>query len=434
MNLTETLEIILITYNRKDYLEKTLNGILAPSSPVKGLDITVLDNFSTDGTSELVQEFAEKYPNLKHVIHNRNIGGNANITRAFEIARKPYLWVLCDDDNYDWSDFGEIEKAIEEDYDLISTIDFDYNDKNKLAMIFYNFAFVPGFICKTENLTFAVMENATANIGNFFPQLAIVAKCINEEKRIKLIGKDVVLRGKDNDSFGNHYRGLDHSLCIRRRNMFWFVGYVNACQMIDDKEKRDSVIENLRHYSGGLFELFLTKIEKNKLRFDNYDKNLCDMFCGLSFKHRMLFVFAFVCIRLKHFFAKKVFFEPASKEDWLEYFEYIGQQKKIDKLAKKYKNKKILIYGAGMILETLIENYDLSKLDIIGVSDRKFECEQSFMGYKAIPSSEIGKMKPDVVMVSLYKMDKSNTALKTIKARREHIIKKNVFVRFALRY
>ena len=52
-----TLEIILITYNRKSHLRETLNWLFAENSPVKDLDITILNNKSTDGTTELIEEY-----------------------------------------------------------------------------------------------------------------------------------------------------------------------------------------------------------------------------------------------------------------------------------------------------------------------------------------------------------------------------------------
>ena len=76
------------------------------------MQITILDNASTDGTSDLIKEYFKKFPNIVHIRHNRNIGGNANIVRAFESATKEYLWILCDDDFYCWDYWNELEQAI----------------------------------------------------------------------------------------------------------------------------------------------------------------------------------------------------------------------------------------------------------------------------------------------------------------------------------
>ena len=55
--MKEKLDIVIITYNRKDFLKKTFEQILAENSPIKDFDITILNNASDDGTSELVEEY-----------------------------------------------------------------------------------------------------------------------------------------------------------------------------------------------------------------------------------------------------------------------------------------------------------------------------------------------------------------------------------------
>ena len=42
------------------------------------------------------------------------------------------------------------------------------------------------------------------------------------------------------------------------------------------------------------------------------------------------------------------------------------------KLNKKLKGKTIVIYGSGLLFQKVLSNYDLSELNIIGISDRKF--------------------------------------------------------------
>ena len=49
--LQENLFISLVTYNRKDYLKRTLDKLLEDSSPLRNVDITILDNASDDGSS-----------------------------------------------------------------------------------------------------------------------------------------------------------------------------------------------------------------------------------------------------------------------------------------------------------------------------------------------------------------------------------------------
>jgi len=88
--------------------------------------------------------------------------------------------------------------------------------------------------------------------------------------------------------------------------------------------------------------------------------------------------------------------------EFVDYFKMYDTQKKIDKLAKRYKNKKVAIYGAGLYSRTLFENYDLSKLNIVAVADLKFndESKRDFFNYNCIPSNELGEIDCDVILIA----------------------------------
>lgn len=90
--------------------------------------------------------------------------------------------------------------------------------------------------------------------------------------------------------------------------------------------------------------------------------------------------------------------------DILKYFKEVNAQKQIDKLAKKYKNKKIVIYGAGEYFNILKENYDISKLNIIAIADRKFEMtkESNTTEFLPLAPQELKDVDFDIIMVALY--------------------------------
>ena len=92
--------------------------------------------------------------------------------------------------------------------------------------------------------------------------------------------------------------------------------------------------------------------------------------------------------------------------DLREHLEYIKFEKYLNKLNKKLKNKSVIIYGSGSLFQYIKEHYDLSKLNITGVSDMKFTPEmegQEFLGYKIIPKDKMTQYNPDVVLVSTLK-------------------------------
>lgn len=76
--------------------------------------------------------------------------------------------------------------------------------------------------------------------------------------------------------------------------------------------------------------------------------------------------------------------------------------KRLKHLKQKYKDKKVVIYGTGILFNTIREEYDLSGLNIVAVSDRKFETDNpgTYAGYAVCTPSEIKDLKPDCVLVS----------------------------------
>ena len=93
-------------------------------------------------------------------------------------------------------------------------------------------------------------------------------------------------------------------------------------------------------------------------------------------------------------------------DNLLESLEEFKFKKQLVKLNKKLKNKTVVIYGTGLLFQKIKENYDLSNLNIIGVSDRKYTTEEEgreSFGYKIIPLEKIVDYKPDYILISTLK-------------------------------
>ena len=178
--IEENLEIVLITYNRYKDLENTLKKF--SDGPFSLCKITILDNCSDDKTPEICVKYKNIFPNMTIIRHKKNIGGNANILRAAETSTSNYTWVICDDDNYDFSDCQDIINAINSGkYDLISPGSPAEQEWErglstsvkklieKGSFYFVARSFVPGTIFKTELFDSICVLEGYANIHNFFP-------------------------------------------------------------------------------------------------------------------------------------------------------------------------------------------------------------------------------------------------------------------------
>lgn len=243
MQLEDYLEIILITYNRKQYLRKTLDALLAVNSPVKNVKITILDNSSTDGTSDLVEEYARLYKNLMHIRHKKNIGGDVNICKAYEAAEKEYAWILCDDDEYSWEAWAEVEEFIRKKGYCICVSGSTVNSMRELddeAKAIREITFVPSLIFRTELLTSAVIMSMYKTCFTTLSQLRLPIHCVNNNYKIEHTSVPIVLRNKLNTPAIRGY-AQDEVPRIMAASSFLH-GYAIAIYDIKDENLREKTL------------------------------------------------------------------------------------------------------------------------------------------------------------------------------------------------
>lgn len=86
---------VVVTYNRKDLLQKCLNALLNQTQ--KPDHILVVDNASTDGTVEVLKE---QYPNIEILSLPTNVGGAGGFFEGMKYAYEAgykWLWIMDDD-------------------------------------------------------------------------------------------------------------------------------------------------------------------------------------------------------------------------------------------------------------------------------------------------------------------------------------------------
>ncbi len=92
------------------------------------------------------------------------------------------------------------------------------------------------------------------------------------------------------------------------------------------------------------------------------------------------------------------------RTDFKEYLEKKNAQKAIDKIAKQFKDKKVVLYGAGFMASDLLRNYDFSKLNIVGVANIKFQddTEGDFYGYPKLGPYDLLETEFDLLLITTY--------------------------------
>ena len=243
--MQQNIDIIIITYNRLKFIKRTLSELFSDTSPVRDYEITVLDNCSTDGTSEFLEEFSKERTNLKITRNIRNIGGNANICRAYETSlSKPneYVWVLCDDDTYDFSHWDEVEKQIKRHTDVICVCNYalpqKFSQKEAVPYLPLQLTFVPAGIYKKSIITDDVLTNMYDSIFTMFQQGILCLEALNKRKSIYVVKNEVVHNGvfeERNDGDYSYTRGARRVL-KRRNDTTWILGFSNVITYLEDEK------------------------------------------------------------------------------------------------------------------------------------------------------------------------------------------------------
>lgn len=254
----QDVEIAVITFNRKPFLEKTLNKLLEQNSPVKDCAINVYNNHSTDGTTELLNTYAQKYPNLTHILNRRNVGLSGNICKAMENASKKYIWIVCDNDEIDWTHWPSVQKGLEEDNDIVLASRF-YIKNAKAANIGLKIAqltFLPSGIYKTKYLTDFVTAWMYNDAFNVLPHIVLACAIINEKGSIYIPDGSIVLM-KTNPEWSSKKSEKDNEVSVLDRlsskrhpkaSAYAFeTCEINSCSLLDNKKYVRQLIDVLSH-------------------------------------------------------------------------------------------------------------------------------------------------------------------------------------------
>jgi glycosyltransferase involved in cell wall biosynthesis len=97
------VSVLVVTYNHARFVRQALDSALAQqlSQP---FEILISEDCSTDGTREIVEEYAESHPHLvRLLLSERNLHSNEVVARGFRAAQGRYV-ALLDGDDYWTSD------------------------------------------------------------------------------------------------------------------------------------------------------------------------------------------------------------------------------------------------------------------------------------------------------------------------------------------
>ncbi len=137
------VSICSLSYNHSKYIRKSLDSLLSQKTSFR-FEIIVHDDASSDGTSEILREYAEKYPEIIKPIFQKENQYSKGIKPIFEyvfpMANGKYI-ALCETDDY-WIDPYKLQKQV------------DFMEKNPDVVICGTESILRNEINKTETKSF----------------------------------------------------------------------------------------------------------------------------------------------------------------------------------------------------------------------------------------------------------------------------------------
>lgn len=112
-----TVSVCMITYNQEEYIQQAVEGVLMQQTNFL-FELVVGNDKSTDRTTDILNEYASKYPTRIRLTNNTtNLGMMENFIQTLKRCEGDYI-ALCEGDDY-WINPYKLQKQV----DLLQTND-----------------------------------------------------------------------------------------------------------------------------------------------------------------------------------------------------------------------------------------------------------------------------------------------------------------------
>ena len=105
------LSILMPVFNERGTVRSAIEQVLTTKYPVSDIELVIVDDGSTDGSSELVREWGSD-PRVRTLSHERNAGKGAAVRTALQHARGDYAAIMDADLEYDPADLAKLLRPL----------------------------------------------------------------------------------------------------------------------------------------------------------------------------------------------------------------------------------------------------------------------------------------------------------------------------------
>ena len=363
------VSVIIPVYNTEQYLVECLNSVC--NQTLKDMEIICMDDGSSDGSSEILDEYSLRDDRIK-VIHKANSGYGDSVNQGIEVAKGDYIGIVEPDDY--------IVKEMYEELVLLA-------DKNDLDFAKGNFVhFVGDGCCRTYSAKKVIGENNLYNCiirpieyEDIFRGYIMNPSGIYRRKFLNVNGiRHNVTPGASYQDTGFWFQIMvlaKKAIFIDRD--YYFYRQDNNASSMNNKNKIFCICEE--------YKLLFDKIKKNMIKDSLISEffTLC-MFVGywntiprIAASSREAFIrrFSEDFIKLK----KEEFYDVKKMNDYEkrvlinivnEPDSFIQENLKNSEYYRKKLNsyEKVIIYGAGDYCKRILSNlYDEEYNKVVGL-------------------------------------------------------------------
>jgi glycosyltransferase involved in cell wall biosynthesis len=100
------LTVVMPAFNERNSIRNIVQAVL--SSPVKSLELIIVDDGSTDGTREILRNEIGILPGVRVIMHEKNAGKGAALRTGFQAATGDFVIIQDADQEYDPGEYPRL--------------------------------------------------------------------------------------------------------------------------------------------------------------------------------------------------------------------------------------------------------------------------------------------------------------------------------------
>lgn len=105
------ISVCIITHNHLNYIRDAIEGVLTQKINFR-IKLIIADDYSTDGTREIVLAYKDKHPDIiTLILQEENVGVSKNWFDMVSTPKSKYI-AFCDGDDY-WTDPYKLQKQVD---------------------------------------------------------------------------------------------------------------------------------------------------------------------------------------------------------------------------------------------------------------------------------------------------------------------------------